>query len=78
MRGRAKRSSVQQTCNDHTVSYSAPDDLKVIAGISPIVGGTEAEAKEMEREYLEDLLVEAGLAHLSGSLQVDLAGIEGH
>ena len=30
----------------------------------------------MEREYLEDLSVEAGLAHLAGSLQVDLAAID--
>lgn len=53
-----------------------PDDLKVIAGISPIVGGTEAEAREKEQAYLEDLSIEAGLAHLSGGLQVDLASID--
>lgn len=53
-----------------------PDDLKIIAGISPIVGSTEAEAREMERDYLDDLSVEAGLAHLAGSLQVDLADID--
>jgi FMN-dependent oxidoreductase (nitrilotriacetate monooxygenase family) len=53
-----------------------PHDLKVIAGVSPIVGGTEAEAREKHAEYLEDLSVEAGLAHLSGGLQVDLANID--
>lgn len=53
-----------------------PDDVKIIAGLSPIVGGTEAEAKAKHADYLETLSLEAGLAHLSGNLNVDLSHID--
>ena len=50
--------------------------MKIIAGLSPIVGGTEAEAKAKHADYLETLSLEAGLAHLSGNLNVDLSHID--
>lgn len=51
-------------------------DLKFIAGISPVVGGTEAEAAEKEAEYRELLSVEAGLVHIAGNVGVDLADFD--
>jgi long-chain alkane monooxygenase len=53
-----------------------PGDLAFIGGVSPIVGGTEAEAKEKEEAYLEQLSVEAGLVHMSGNVGVDLSSID--
>ncbi len=49
-----------------------PDDLKFFLGISPIVGGTEAEAKSKEADLREQLSIEGGLAHMSGSVGADL------
>ena len=54
----------------------SPDDVKIIAGLSPVVGGTEAEAKAKHADYLETLSLEAGLAHLSGNLNIDLGHID--
>ncbi len=51
-------------------------DLRFVGGLSPIVGGTEAEAKAKEAEYFEVLSVEAGLAHISGNVGVDLSDID--
>ena len=45
-------------------------------GLSPVVGGTEAEANAKEAEYLEQFSTEGALAHLSGSVGVDLAAID--
>lgn len=53
-----------------------PEDLRFFQGLSPVVGGTEAEAKARETEYLEQLSSEASLAHLSGSIGVDLAAMD--
>jgi FMN-dependent oxidoreductase (nitrilotriacetate monooxygenase family) len=53
-----------------------PEDLRFYQGISPVVGGTEAEARAKADGYLEQLSTEAGLAHLSGSVGVDLAAID--
>ena len=41
-----------------------------------MVGGTEAEAKAKEAEYLEQFSTEGALAHLSGSVGVDLSAID--
>ena len=41
-----------------------------------MVGGTEAEANAKEAEYLEQSSTEAGLAHMSGSVGVDLGEID--
>ncbi len=54
----------------------AVGDLRFVGGLSPIVGGTEEEAKAKEADYLEVLSVEAGLAHISGNVGVDLSDID--
>ncbi len=53
-----------------------PDDLRFYQGLSPVVGGTEAEARAKRADYLEQLSSEAALAHLSGSLGVDLGNMD--
>ena len=53
-----------------------PEDLRFYQGLSPVVGGTEAEAKAKAAEYLEQLSTEAALAHLSGSIGVDLGAMD--
>ena len=53
-----------------------PDDILFFQGVSPVVGGTEAEAKAKEAEYLEQFSTEGSLAHLSGSVGVDLGAID--
>ncbi len=52
------------------------EDIRFYQGLSPVVGGTEAEAKAKAAEYLEGLSTEAALAHLSGSIGVDLGAID--
>jgi len=53
-----------------------PDDIRFVQGLSPVVGGTEAEAKHKAEEFTEQLSTEAALAHLSGSIGVDLSAID--
>lgn len=53
-----------------------PNHIKVFAGVSPVVGGTEAEANAKADELFAQLSLEAGLAHLSGNLGVDLSSID--
>jgi FMN-dependent oxidoreductase (nitrilotriacetate monooxygenase family) len=53
-----------------------PDDIRFFQGLSPVVGGTEAEAKAKEAEYLEQFSTEASMAHLSGSIGVDMGKID--
>ncbi|WP_328404064.1 LLM class flavin-dependent oxidoreductase [Streptomyces sp. NBC_00390] len=51
------------------------DQLKILPGICPVIGGTEAEARALEDE-LTDLQVPAyGLQQLSGMLGTDLTGL---
>jgi FMN-dependent oxidoreductase (nitrilotriacetate monooxygenase family) len=50
--------------------------IRFFQGLSPVVGGSDAEARTKEAEYLEQLSIEAALAHLSGSLAVDLSTID--
>ncbi len=52
-----------------------PGDLLFFQGLSPVVGGTEKEALAKEEEYLQQVSTDASLAHLSGSLGVDLGNI---
>ncbi len=52
------------------------DDIRFYQGLSPVVGGTETEAKAKAAEYLEGLSTEAALAHLSGSIGVDLGAVD--
>ena len=52
-----------------------PDLVKVLPGIAPVIGGTEAEARALADE-LEALIVpEYALAQLSGMTGVDLTGL---
>ncbi|PKB79184.1 MAG: hypothetical protein BZY88_14590, partial [SAR202 cluster bacterium Io17-Chloro-G9] len=53
-----------------------PDDIRFFQGLTTVVGGTEAEAKAKEAEYLEQFSSEGALAHLSGSIGVDLSSID--
>ena len=53
-----------------------PDDIKFFQALSPIVGGTEGEARETYDELMEQVSTEAGLAHLSGAVGVDLGDID--
>jgi FMN-dependent oxidoreductase (nitrilotriacetate monooxygenase family) len=53
-----------------------PEDIRFYQGLSPVVGGTEAEARAKEAEYLGELSTEAALAHLSGGIGVDLGAID--
>ncbi|WNR43652.1 LLM class flavin-dependent oxidoreductase [Paenibacillus roseipurpureus] len=50
----------------------SPDQLKILPGICPIIGRTEAEAKEKEQELNELTVPEYGLNQLSNMLGVDL------
>ena len=52
-----------------------PEDIRFFQGLTPVVGGTEAEAKAKAAEYLEQFSTEGALAHLSGSIGVDLGAI---
>jgi FMN-dependent oxidoreductase (nitrilotriacetate monooxygenase family) len=53
-----------------------PEDIRFFQGLSPVVGGTEAEAKAKEAAYLAQFSTEGALAHLSGSIGVDLGAID--
>ena len=49
------------------------DDLRIFMGIGVIVAPSEREAQEKYRSYLEYASPEAGIAHFSSSIGVDLA-----
>ncbi|MEV4489648.1 LLM class flavin-dependent oxidoreductase [Micromonospora coxensis] len=78
--------TAQQTLTDGQRFYAAlkqataaagrdPDLVKVLPGIAPVIGGTEAEARALADE-LEALIVpEHALAQLSGMTGVDLTGL---
>ncbi|WP_446213414.1 LLM class flavin-dependent oxidoreductase [Micromonospora sp. IBSANI012] len=77
--------TAQQTLADGQAFYAAlkrataaagrdPDLVKVLPGIAPVIGGTEAEAQALAAE-LEALIVpEHALAQLSGMTGIDLSG----
>lgn len=52
------------------------DDLRIFMGVGVIVAPTEREAKEKHRSYLEYASPEAGIAHFSSSIGLDLAAYE--
>jgi long-chain alkane monooxygenase len=76
----ASRRSLPIVVTDITRRASAhgrrPEDIKFIVPISPIVGGTEAEAQAKEAELREQLSTDAGLAHMSGSVGADLGTLD--
>jgi FMN-dependent oxidoreductase (nitrilotriacetate monooxygenase family) len=52
----------------------APDELKIMPGVFPVIGRTEEEAEE-NKKLLEELIPEeAGIALLSGMISVNLSG----
>ncbi|MDH3683462.1 MAG: LLM class flavin-dependent oxidoreductase [Acidimicrobiia bacterium] len=53
-----------------------PSDIKIFQGITPVVGGTEAEAKAKAEELRAEASVEGGLAHMSGNIGADLGTID--
>ncbi len=59
------------------VEYGRPEEsLKVIAGICPIIGATEAEAQEKYRELQELIRPEIGLTRLSQLLGFDVTNMD--
>lgn len=54
----------------------AEDSLKIMPGLSPIIGGTEEEARRRERELLDLIRPEEAVGFLSGMLQFDLSGYD--
>ncbi|WP_405810199.1 LLM class flavin-dependent oxidoreductase [Streptomyces sp. NBC_00210] len=52
-----------------------PDQLKILPGICPIIGATEAEALALEDELTRLQVPEYGLQQLSGMLGTDLSGL---
>ena len=53
-----------------------PEDVLFFQGVTPVVGGTEAEAQAKAEDYAAQSSVEGGLAHMSGSVGVDLGAID--
>jgi FMN-dependent oxidoreductase (nitrilotriacetate monooxygenase family) len=53
-----------------------PEQVKVLPGIVPVLGSTEAEAKKLERELEELLVWDYGLAQLAGILTVPLTSAD--
>jgi len=52
-----------------------PDTVKILPGLSPIIGSTEAEARRIEQDLTDLSIPEVGLAHLSSRFDdVDLSG----
>ncbi len=54
----------------------APEDILFFQGVTPVVGGTEAEAEARAAEYVAQSSVDGGLVHMSGSVGVDLGAID--
>ena len=51
-----------------------PDTVKILPGIAPILGATEAAARAREKELAELVLPEKGLAHMKEWLGLDFSG----
>jgi FMN-dependent oxidoreductase (nitrilotriacetate monooxygenase family) len=47
-----------------------PDEVKILPGIVPVIGSTEAQARELERQLDELIVPEYGLRSLSETLEV--------
>jgi FMN-dependent oxidoreductase (nitrilotriacetate monooxygenase family) len=53
-----------------------PEQVKVLPGISPFLGSTEAEARALEQELNELTVPALGLRQLSGQTGADLSGLD--
>lgn len=69
----AMRSQVQTLRQLAQDAGRQADDLKILMGVAVIVAPTEREAQEKHREYLHYASPEAGIAHFSSSIGIDLA-----
>ncbi|TXS47844.1 LLM class flavin-dependent oxidoreductase [Streptomyces sp. t39] len=52
-----------------------PDEVKILPGICPVIGATEAQARALEDELTALQVPEYGLQQLSGMLGTDLSGL---
>jgi FMN-dependent oxidoreductase (nitrilotriacetate monooxygenase family) len=75
-RGAAAQQLIADVRRRAVAAGRRPEDVKFFQGISPVVGGTEAEARRKEADYRESLSVEGALAHMSGNVGVDLGQID--
>ncbi|MDL9936695.1 LLM class flavin-dependent oxidoreductase [Gordonia sp. ABSL1-1] len=53
-----------------------PDHVVILPGLSPFIGGTEAEAKNLEREFNELTVPDYGIQQLSSLAGIDLSAAE--
>lgn len=53
--------------------HGRKDPIRVLFGVQPVLGGTEAEAQKIYDDLLARVPVEAALARLSGSLGIDFS-----
>ena len=70
---RRRCASRRSVCATRRWRWVAADDLRIFMGVSVIVAASEREAQEKHRSYLEYASAEAGIAHFSSSIGVDLA-----
>ncbi|MGI9209265.1 MAG: LLM class flavin-dependent oxidoreductase, partial [Rhodococcus sp. (in: high G+C Gram-positive bacteria)] len=52
------------------------DHVKILPGLSPFLGATEAEAQELHREFNELTIVEYGLGQLQKMGRIDVSGLD--
>ncbi len=69
----ALREQAQRLRHAAVAAGRQADDLRIFMGVSVIVAASEREAQEKHRSYLEFASAEAGIAHFSSSIGVDLA-----
>jgi FMN-dependent oxidoreductase (nitrilotriacetate monooxygenase family) len=76
-RGRASAGAIGADVRRRALARGrSPEDILVFVGISPVVGGTEEEAKRKAAEYREQLSAEGALAHMSGNIGIDLGEMD--
>lgn len=64
---------VKQLREEVACAGRQPADVKILIGLTPIVGRTEREAQEKYREYVRHASPEAALAHLSATAGIDFS-----
>ncbi len=73
---RGARAQVEDTRARAARYGREPEDVLFFQGLSVIVGGTEAEAREKERAIEEFASDEGYAAHMAGNLGIDLAEVD--
>jgi FMN-dependent oxidoreductase (nitrilotriacetate monooxygenase family) len=53
-----------------------PETIKILPGIVPVIGSTEAEARALDEELAELIVPEYGLAQLAGVLEVPMESLD--